>query len=176
MSTIQLPRAFPILGYETNRYFLLDLDKRTSLEEVKKIAFEIGKKYGLGNCLIVHSSGAKQMTLDLKPLQNYNLIYGKKVPFKYQQWVLKQLRDSGILRDIRYVEFREREGTSTLRVSPKSEHKSCGKVVAYVRITGENEGIKEYLKLSWVGRKVEKFLAEEFAHESWEEIALLKLH
>jgi len=146
-----------------------------SLEEVKKIALEIGKKYSLGNCLIVHSSDAKQMMLDLKPLQNYNLIYGKKVPFKYQQWVLKQLRDSGIIRDVRYVEFREKEGSSTLRVSPKSQHKGCGKVVAYVRITGENEGIKEYLKFAWVGRKVEKFLAEEFAHESWEEIALLKL-
>jgi len=154
----------------------LDLDKRTGLEEVKKIAFEIGKKYSLGNCLIVHSSDAKQMTLELKPLQNYNLIYGKKIPFKYQQWVLKELRDSGILRDIRYVEFREKEGSSTLRVSPKSEHKGCGKVVAYVRITGENKGIKEYLKLAWVGRKVEKFLAEECTHESWEEIALLKLH
>jgi hypothetical protein len=154
----------------------LDLDKRTGLEEVKKIAFKIGKKYSLGNCLIVHSSDAKQMTLDLKPLQNYNLIYGKKVPLEYQQCVLRELRDSGILRDIRYVEFREKEGSSTLRVSPKSQHKGCGKVVAYVRITGENEGIKEYLKLAWVGRKVEKFLAEEFAHESWEEIALLKLH
>jgi len=32
------------------------------------------------------------------------------------------------------------------------------------------------LKLAWVGRKVEKLLAEEFAQESWEEIALLKLH
>lgn len=138
----------------------MDLDKRTSLEEVKKIAFEIGKKYSLGNCLIVRSSDAKQMMLDLKPLQNYNLIYGKKVPFHYQQLVLKQLRDSGILRDIRYVEFREKEGTSTLRVSPKNEHKGCGKVVAYVRITGENEGIKEYLKLAWVGRKVEKYLEE----------------
>jgi hypothetical protein len=138
----------------------LDLDKCTSLEEVKKIALEIGKKYSLGDCLIVRSSDAKQMMLDLKPLQNYNLVFGKKVPFDYQQWVLKQLRDSGILRDIRYVEFREREGTSTLRVSPKSEHKGCGKVVAYVRITGENEGIKEYLKLAWVGRKVEKYLEE----------------
>ena len=176
MSTIRLPKAFPILGYETNRFFLLDLDKRTSLEEVKKIGSKIAKKYGFGDFLIVLSSYAKQLMLDLKPLQNYNLIYGKKVPFRYQQWILKQLRESGIIRDVRYVEFREKEGSSTLRVSPKSEHKGCGKVVAYVRITGENEGIKEYLKLAWVGRKVEKFLAEEFAHESWEEIALLKLH
>ena len=176
MLTIQLPRAFPILGYETNRYFLLDLDKRTSLEEVKKIALEIGKKYGLGDCLIVHSSDDKQLTLDLKPLQNYNLVYGKKVPFDYQQLVLEELRDSGMIRDIRYVEFREREGTCTLRVSPKNQYKGCGKVVAYVRITGENQGIKEYLKFAWVGRKYEKFLAEECTHEGWEEIALLKLH
>ena len=177
MSTIRLPRAFPILGYETKNYFLLDLDKRVSLEEVRKIGSKIAKKYGFGDFLIVLSSYAKQLMLNLKPLQNYNLIYGKKVPnFDYQQWVLKQLRDSGIIRDVRYVEFREKEGTSTLRVSPKSEHKGCGKVVAYVRITGEDEGIKEYLKLAWVGRKVEKLLAEEFAQESWEEIALLKLH
>jgi len=158
MSSTQLPSGFPILGYETNRYFLLDLDKRTSVEEVKEKALEIGKKYGLGDCLIVQSSNAKQMMLDLKPLQNYNLIYGKKVPFEYQQWILKELRESGIIGDVRYVEFREKEGTSTLRVSPKNESKGCGKIVAYVRITGENEGIREYLKMLWIGRQIEKFL------------------
>ena len=176
MSNIQLPRAFPILGYETSRFFLLDLDKRISLEEVKKIALEIGKKYGLGDCLIVHSSDGKQLMLDLKPLQNYNLIYGKKVPFEYQQWILEELREARILGDIRYVEFREKEGSSTLRVSPKNQYKGCGKVVAYIKITGENDGIKEYLKFYWLGREVEKLLAEEYVHESWEEIALLKLH
>jgi len=154
------PERFPcIYGYETNKYFLLDLDKRVSLKEVKKKAFEIGKKYYLGNCLIVHSSDSKQLKLDLKPLQNYNLIYGRRVPWAYQQWILKKLRDSGI--DIKYVEFREREKTSTLRTSPKGETKSSGNPIAFIKITGENEGIREYLKLLWVGKRIEKFLKEE---------------
>lgn len=172
-NTQQLSGIPCIYGYETNRFFLLDLDRQTSLEEVKKKAFEIGKKYGLGNCLIVHSSNDKQLALDLKPLQNYNLIYGRKVPWAYQQWVLKELRESGI--DIRYVEFREKEGTSTLRVSPKNAEVGCGNPIAYVRITGENEGIRDYLKMLWVGRKIEKFIEKELNHESWEEMELLKL-
>ena len=177
MSNTQLPKGIPILGYETNRYFLLDLDKQCSLEEVKKLAFEIGKKYDLGNCLIVQSSNAKQMTLDLKPLHNYNLVYGRKLPWSYQQWVLRELRDSGIIGDIRYFEFREQEQTSTLRVSPKNESKRSGKPIAYLRITGENEGIKEYLKMLWVGRKVGKFLEELYPEEEdlEREVGLLKL-
>ena len=170
---IRQPESYPAYGFETRKFFLVDLDKRTGLEEVKKKAFDWGKRYRLGDCLIDHSSDAKQMMLDLKPLQNYRLVYGRELPFSYQQWVLRKLKDFGV--DIRYIEFREKEGTSTLRVSPKNEEKGCPKPIAYIRITGENEGIKEYLKLLWVGRKIEKFLAEEFAHESWEEIALLKL-
>lgn len=108
--------------------------------------------------MIVHSSDDKQLTLDLKPLQNYNLIYGKRVPFEFQQRVLKKLRDSGIIGDVRYVEFREKEGSSTLRVSPKNHQKVCGKVCGYIKITGEVEGIMEYLKFLQIGRSIEKEL------------------
>jgi hypothetical protein len=169
----RFPRGFPVMGYETNRYFLLDLDREVSLKEVKKKAFKIGKKYHLGDCLVVHSSDAKQMMLDLEPLQNYNLVYGRRLPRTYQQWVLKRLRESGIA--IRYVEFREMEKSSTLRTSPKSEIKGSGNPIAFIKITGENEGIREYLKMLWVGRKLEKLL-EKWRRESdeLEEVNLLK--
>jgi hypothetical protein len=175
--SIQQPENFRIpcvYGVEDRKYFRLDLDKKTRLEEVKKLAYEIGEKYHLGNCLIVLSSKCKQLMLDLKPLQNYNLVYGREVPFSYQQWVLKKLRDSCRLGDVRYVEFREMEKTSTLRLSPKSETKGSGTPVAYIKITGENEGIREYLKMLWVGRKVAKFLAElRQENEEQEEMKLL---
>jgi hypothetical protein len=158
-----------VVGWETNRYFTLDLDKQTSLEEVKEIAYEVGNKYDLGNCLIVHSSNAKQFMLDLEPLQNYNLVYGKQVPWSYQQQVLKELQKSGIIGDIRYIRFRNEEKTATLRVAPKDECKPTGTPVAFIEIppsagntqqgvTGENEGIREYLLMLNIGRTVEQML------------------
>lgn len=158
MSTTQEPEGFPIVGYETNRFFILDLDKQVSLDEVKKIAYEIGKRFGLGDCLIIESSIAKQLTLDVECLQNYNLVYGKEVSWNYQQEVLKELNDSGIIGDIRYIRFRHEEQTATLRVSPKHECKPCGKPVALVKITGEMAGIREYLLFLNIGRLVEKDL------------------
>ena len=160
MSNIQEREGFPVFAHETNRYFMLDLDKQTSLEEVRKIAYEIGLKYGLGNCLIVHSSNAKQFMLDLEPLQNYNLIYGKEVPWSYQQQVLKELDKSGIIGDIRYIQFRNQEKSSTLRVSPKNEDKLSGNPIAFIEITGENEGIKEHLMMLKIGKLVEQDLKD----------------
>jgi hypothetical protein len=160
MSHIHERDGFPIVGWETNRYFTLDLDKQTSLEEVTKIAYEIGSKYQLGNCLIVLSSTAKQFMLDLEPLQNYNLIFGKQVLWSYQMKVLKELKESGIVGDIRYLRFRMQERSSTLRVSPKDESKPTGTPVAFIEISGENDGIKEYLLLLRIGRLVEQDLRD----------------
>lgn len=152
--------GFPVVGWETNRYFLLDIDKFPSLEEIENIAFEIGYKYWLGNCLVVLSSLAVQLTLDGVRLQNYNLIYGREVSWWYQQRILRELDESRIIGDIRYIRFRELEKTSTLRISPKHECKLTGKPVAFVEITGENEGIREYLLLLNIGRQVEQYLRE----------------
>lgn len=96
------------------------------------------------------------MTLDCEPLQNYNLIYGKEVPWSYQIKVLKELKESGKAGDIRYIRFRELEKTSTLRVSPKHEGKPSGTPVAFIEITGENEGIREYLLYLNIGRQIDK--------------------
>lgn len=67
------------------------------------------------------------------------------------------------------------EKSSILRTSPKSETKGSGNPIAIIKITGENEGIREYMKLYWVGKKTEKFL-EKLRQESdeLEEINLLK--
>lgn len=160
MSNIQERNGFPVLGYESNKFFMLDLDAQVSLEEVRKIAYEIGSKYQLGNCLIVRSSTAKQFTFDLERLQNYNLVYGKHVAWRYQQWVLKELKDSGMIGDVRYIRFRNEEKSATLRVSPKHESKPAGTPVAFIEITGENEGIKEYLMVLKIGKLVEQDLRE----------------
>lgn len=155
-------------GWETTHFFLLDLDRQVSLEDVKKKAIKWGMKYKLGNCLVDHSSDDKQLTIDLTPLQNYRLIYGRRFEGKqgwtYQQQVLREIRNSGV--DIRYVDFREMEQTSTLWVSPKSIERQCPQPVAYLRITGENDGIREYLKMLWVGREISNFFQCDFNHVS----------
>ena len=157
-TTHERSNGFPIFGYETNKYFLLDLDAQVSLEEVRKIAYEIGDRYRLGNCLVVRSSTAKQFMLDLERLQNYNLIYGKEISWSYQMKVLKELKKSGKIGDVRYIRFRNQEKTATLRVSPKHESKPTGTPVAFIEITGENSGIREYLLMLNIGRTVEQML------------------
>ena len=145
-----------VIGFTNNNILMLDCDGKEE-EEVITFAREYAKFHDLGSALVMKTSESKQLTLDLKPLNNYCIIFGKILSWEEIKWHIQEAYRLGMV-DEAFVAIRE-YGYITIRVNAKNKEKPPPKKVYYFQ-NGDDTGIKEFLRF-WnickeLGRKDDK--------------------
>lgn len=130
-----------VLGATSGCALMLDCDNVRE-KEVIPLVEEYAKFQELGSVLFMLSSDHKQMDLDLKPLKNFNIIFGKRVDWKEIEWHIRELLRLGVI-DGKFARMREFMLT-TMRVNAKNDETPPPKVFRYFS-NGDDTCIMEYI-------------------------------
>jgi len=143
--------GYPIVGFTTDRFLMLDPDlaKPSSLVRYCK---SYTKFYRLGCVLITKTSEPWQIDLFGKRLGNFTAIFGKPIEWQEILWHVEQAYKARVVSK-QFLLARIRDGTTTERVNRKNLKKSYPTAYRFIR-NGDNAGCKEYVEFWANNRKI----------------------
>jgi len=146
-----------VIGFSNNNILMLDCDGKEE-EEVITFAREYAKFHDLGSALVIKTSETKQLSLNLRPLANYCIIFGRVLSWEEIKWHIQEAYRLGMV-DEKFAEMRNYSNLITIRVNAKNKEKPPPEFVHYFH-NGDDTGIIEFLRF-WsickeLGRKDDK--------------------
>jgi len=136
-----------VLAWTTECYLALDCDMKAK-EEVVKFAEEYSKVQSLGNSLVARTSyGNGQVDLFWNKLNNYCIIFGKRLTWEEIKWHLDECFRLGIInRGFRKL---RKFGSITIRVNAKNNKIPKPAIVRYFsngHRKKDREGVKRFFE------------------------------
>lgn len=131
-----------VIGFTSNSILMLDIDKKER-QEVIAFAREYAKFHDLGSALVMLTSNSKQLTLNLRPLKSFSVIFGRILSWEEIKWHIQEAYRLGMV-DEAFIAIRE-FGYITIRVNAKNLEKPAPRIIYYFP-NGDNTGIIEFLK------------------------------